>query len=165
MNPTLILDRIALVESLTHETAHALLFGFTLGENLTLNDPAERYASPLRRDPRPMEGIVHATFVLARMIHALDLLAQSDCLGSPERALVNERRACHLRGYRAGLETVMAHATFTTEGDRISSACAAAMAGRKTGARAYLGNALRRWLGGRQRRCRSGAGSRRFRNQ
>ena len=157
LNPALIPDRIALVESLTHETAHALLFGSTLGENLTLNDPAERYASPLRPDLRPMEGIVHATFVLARMIHALDLLAQSDCLSRAERGLVHERRARHLGGYRAGLETVMAHARFAPEGDSIFSACAGAMAGRKTGARAYLKKALPRWLGGRRPSSRADA--------
>ena len=77
INPARVPDRVTLVEALAHETAHALLFGLTLGVDLTLNDPAERYASPLRRDPRPIEGIVHATYVLARMVYALGTLRGS----------------------------------------------------------------------------------------
>ncbi len=37
----------------------------------------ELYPSPLRRDPRPMDGIYHATFVSARMAWAMEGLAES----------------------------------------------------------------------------------------
>jgi HEXXH motif-containing protein len=61
---------------LTHEAAHSLLLGYTLGAPLVESDPAERFSSPLREDLRPMDGIVHATYVLARMHY---IIASSVC--------------------------------------------------------------------------------------
>ncbi len=90
-----------MVESLAHETAHALLFGLPLGADLTTNDPGERYALPLRLDPRPIEGIVHATYVLARMIYALDQISGSVRLGADERALVEQKIEPSLQSYAA----------------------------------------------------------------
>ena len=127
LNPDRVPDRIALVESLAHETAHALLFGMTLGANLTTNDPSERYASPLRPDLRPIEGIVHATYVLARMNYALERLCSSPRLEERERALIEQKASRNLASYAAGLETVEAHARFTAEGTSIFDACRAAM--------------------------------------
>jgi HEXXH motif-containing protein len=127
LNPDLIPDRVTLCEALAHESAHALLFGFTLGADLTLNDPAERFPSPLRADLRPMEGIVHATFVLARMIYALEVLAQSESLTPDERALVQAKGERNLHHFQAGAEVVQAHARFTEDGATIFANCLLAM--------------------------------------
>lgn len=59
------------VPTLVHEAAHALLFAHARREPLVLNDPQTRYTSPLRDDPRPMDGIFHAAFVSAREAYAL----------------------------------------------------------------------------------------------
>ena len=83
INPTAILDRLAMAEALTHEAAHALLTGLTGGLDVTLNDRADRFQSPLREDPRPMEGIAHAAFVLARMTSMLDGLTRLKGLSEP----------------------------------------------------------------------------------
>ena len=112
-----------LVEGPAHETAHALLFGMTLGADLTTNDPAGRYASPLRRDPRPIEGIVHATYVLARMNHALLALRKAPTLDEGERALIDTKLDRNRASYEAGLDVVLAHARFTPEGGAIFAAC------------------------------------------
>ena len=77
LNPTLVADRVDLAEALAYETAHALLFGLVLGADLTLNDPAERYASPLPADPRSIKGLVHA--VVSRRAWC------GRCDGSPPR--------------------------------------------------------------------------------
>lgn len=127
LNPARVPDRVTLVESLAHETAHALLFGMTLGADLTTNDASERYASPLRPDLRPIEGIVHATYVLARMNYALERLLNSPRLEGKERALIEQKLSRNLASYAAGLETVAAHARFTAEGTLIFDACRAAM--------------------------------------
>lgn len=127
LNPGRIPDRVTLVESLAHECAHALLFGLTLGADLTTNGPGARYASPLRPDPRPIEGIAHATYVLARMIHALDCLLAGAPLTPDERRCASEKLARNRRDYAAGLSVVEAHARFTREGAAIFSACRAAM--------------------------------------
>ena len=54
------------VPTLVHEAAHSILFALARHAPLVENDPAERYASPLRSDPRPLDGIYHAAFVSAR---------------------------------------------------------------------------------------------------
>jgi hypothetical protein len=51
---------------LVHEYSHNMLFGFARHEPLVLNDPEERYMSPLRGQPRPLDGIFHAAYVSAR---------------------------------------------------------------------------------------------------
>ena len=127
LNPNRVPDRVTLVEGLAHETAHALLFGLTLGADLTSNDPAERYASPLRPDPRPIEGIVHATFVLARMNYALAALREARALNTSEHRLIADKLARNRASYEAGLGVVLAHARFTSQGQAIFDACRAAM--------------------------------------
>lgn len=128
LNPERVADRVTLVESLAHETAHALLFGLTRGADLTTNDPAERYASPLRADPRPIEGIVHATYVLARMVHALEAIADAPALDEGERAAIAAKLARNGASWTAGCATVDAHARFTPEGAAIFEGCRQAMA-------------------------------------
>jgi HEXXH motif-containing protein len=56
-----------ILEGLVHEGAHTLLFGYAIEERLVRNPDSERFASPLRPDPRPMDGVFHATFVCARL--------------------------------------------------------------------------------------------------
>jgi len=128
LNPTRVPDRVTLVESLAHETAHALLFGLTLGADLTTNGPAACFVSPLRPDPRPIEGIVHATYVLARMNYALEALRACSALTQAERALIEAKLARNRASYESGLATVDAHARFTSEGAAIFDACRRAMA-------------------------------------
>jgi HEXXH motif-containing protein len=77
--------RPQMAEALAHEAAHSYLLGSTLGVPLVVNDPAERYRSPLRADARPMDGLVHASFVLARIIWCHDQLLQSGLLDEKER--------------------------------------------------------------------------------
>ena len=71
---------VELAEALAHETGHLLLFGLTIGRPLVENSYDERYASPLREDPRPMEGLVHAAYVLARMHYTRASLLKSGAL-------------------------------------------------------------------------------------
>ena len=128
LNPARVPDCVTLVEGLAHETAHALLFGMTLGADLTTNDPAQRYSSPLRQDPRPMEGIVHATYVLARMNYALSALRKATGLSESEQALIAGKLDRNRASYEAGLGVVLAHARFTPAGACIFDACREAMA-------------------------------------
>ncbi len=75
---------IATIEAMAHESAHSLLFGFSIDEALVLNSDDELYPSPLRYDPRPMDGIYHATFVSARMYWAMTALLESGLLSADE---------------------------------------------------------------------------------
>jgi hypothetical protein len=58
---------LEIAAGLVHEGAHALLFGYAVDERLVRNPDSERFSSPLRSDPRPMDGVFHATFVCARL--------------------------------------------------------------------------------------------------
>ena len=115
-------SRAAMAVALVHEAAHGLLFGMTLGAPLVENDPAERYASPLRYDPRPMDGLVHATYVLARMIDCLRRLIASQALADEEQAWARDALARHQCDFAAGLATVTAAARFTPAGGAAFSA-------------------------------------------
>lgn len=55
------------LEQLIHETAHLHLDQLMEFDPLILNPAHEKYVSPIRKDPRPMRGIFHATYVLARL--------------------------------------------------------------------------------------------------
>ncbi len=73
---------VGMVQMLAHESAHNLLFGFSADGPLVENSAEELYSSPLRVDPRPMDGIYHATFVTARMHRAIKQLLDSGVLDS-----------------------------------------------------------------------------------
>lgn len=62
---------------LVHEYSHNLLFGLAADGALVLNDPAERYRSPLRDAQRPIDGIYHACYVSAREVVAMDRILQA----------------------------------------------------------------------------------------
>ena len=99
-------SRVEIAEALAHESAHALLFGFSMGRPLVENEPDELYPSPLRSDPRPMDGVVHATYVMARMHYtAMRLLASgllTEAETSEARSLIKRNRAGLCRGRGRG---------------------------------------------------------------
>lgn len=68
VNPRSQVTDLDLVVTLIHESSHLKLFSAYLNDEIVLNDPNEVYSSPLRREARPMNGIYHAAFVLARMV-------------------------------------------------------------------------------------------------
>lgn len=109
-------DRVAFAESLAHETGHSLLSGLSRGTPLVENPPDERHASPLRSDPRPLEGIVHATYVLARMHYCLARLLESGLLAADERSAATTALAERRRAFATGLAVVDARARLTDLG-------------------------------------------------
>jgi HEXXH motif-containing protein len=69
---TLAGDTLRLAEVLVHETAHNRLFaGFALEPSLDAGD-TQRYRTPLRPDARPILGLLHQVFVLARLVAFFD---------------------------------------------------------------------------------------------
>jgi HEXXH motif-containing protein len=108
--------RVALAEALVHEVGHCHLFGITLGAPLVENPANERYDSPLREDARPMDGVVHAAYVLARMMYCLDRLIASGVLARDEAdaAMAALRRDRAL--FDEGLVIIDRSARFTPTG-------------------------------------------------
>lgn len=124
-------DRLTTAVALAHETAHNLLFGLALGGRLTENDDEDLHPSPLRSDPRPMEGVAHAVYVTARMIHTLEALLGSGVLDQDEAAKARARLDQHRAGYADSLAVVMANARFTPAGAATFEAMRAAMTGNR----------------------------------
>lgn len=109
----------AIVEVVAHESAHSLLFGFSTDEPLVFNPDEERYESPLREDARPMDGLYHATFVLARMHWAMSRLAASGALPAEQREAAEEARERDRRHFEAGYGVVAEHGALSDTGKKL----------------------------------------------
>jgi HEXXH motif-containing protein len=109
---------------IVHEYSHNLLFGIARDEPLVLNRHEERYRSPLRSDPRPVDGIFHAAFVSAReataMQQILDALGQGDAPGAPGlRAYCRRTRDDSARSFADCRVVLREHAKLSGLGTRI----------------------------------------------
>jgi len=56
------------LEHIVHESAHLHLYSLWKNDAIVLNKSTEKFKSPLRKDLRPMSGLFHAMFVLARLV-------------------------------------------------------------------------------------------------
>ncbi len=119
---------LEMVQMLAHESAHNLLFGMTAEEPLTLNANDDRHPSPLRLDPRPMEGIYHATYVSARMYRSVKTLLDSGILDAEQTAQAHKALDDDATCFRKGFATVKAHGLLTPTGKGLMDAAALAMA-------------------------------------
>jgi len=108
--------RYQISEALAHEAAHALLFGFAMGGPLVENPDEDRFTSPLRSDKRPMDGVVHASYVIARMHWWAARLVQSDLLEAAELGAVREAAERYVRLFAQGASVIDKHARFTPAG-------------------------------------------------
>ncbi|MCP4598275.1 HEXXH motif-containing putative peptide modification protein [Neptuniibacter sp.] len=95
-----------LIEVLAHESAHMLLFGYASKGRLTLNDEHSRYSSALRTDPRPMEGIFHATFVTARMFWSMQMIAECEYLDAENRNYAKEALERNINDFVSGYQMI-----------------------------------------------------------
>lgn len=119
LNPKHHRTPLAVVEVLAHEASHALLFGMTIEEPLVLNPDDELYPSPLRLDPRPMDGIYHATYVSARMAWAMERLAASGLLSAEDRSAALAAACTDRDNHARGLSVIDAHGRLSPTGARI----------------------------------------------
>jgi HEXXH motif-containing protein len=126
-------DRVSMAEGLAHEAAHSLLLGYSFGAPLVDNDDSERFSSPLREDKRPMDGIVHATYVLARMHYCIERLIASRALDAAERERLEAAKQRRRSDYLQGLEIVSSHARFTPIGRALFEGAQTYMAAAGTG--------------------------------
>ena len=106
-----------LATALIHEQAHTVLFALSPNEGVVRNPDSERYTSPLRPDPRPLEGIFHQVFVLARMVHGMQLALDSKVLSAMQQTAANEFISANVPRYFDGQAVVRQHALLTGEGE------------------------------------------------
>jgi HEXXH motif-containing protein len=110
---------VSIIDLLVHESSHGLLFGFSAEGALTRNSGEERYASPLRSDARPIDGIFHACFVATRVHLAMSRLIESDQLTQTEAKQAIERRDFNGNAAAAALQVLAQHAKPTDLGQEI----------------------------------------------
>ena len=98
--------RWAAVQFLVHEITHSLLLGLSCDQPLVENSPDESYKSPLRADPRPMDGIFHATLVCARLAAFNRAWLDSGLVEVDDRDRSEAAVARNLHSFRDGLAVV-----------------------------------------------------------
>jgi HEXXH motif-containing protein len=118
---------VAVAEVLAHESAHILLFGFASAESMTRNPDSELYNSPLRVDPRPMEGIFHATYVSARMHWTMSRLLDSGMLDSTGEQVAAQAIKADGANFLAGYQVLADKGQLTDTGHAVISAAQAYM--------------------------------------
>jgi HEXXH motif-containing protein len=122
INPKVDRATRSLVETLAHETSHTFLFGLQFSDRLVLNPDEERFPSPLRPDPRPMDGVYHATFVAARMHFAMMELLGSGLLPASDERFAREAAEFDLAKFNEGLKTVREFGRLTAAGREVMAA-------------------------------------------
>ncbi len=120
-------DAVDMAQTLAHESCHNLLFGYCIDDRLVNNSDEERHGSPLRIDPRPLDGIYHATFVLARMHYAVATIALSQELSPELKQKAQQEMEQRKIGFYDGLSTLKNHANFTQQGKSLIDAAEAYM--------------------------------------
>lgn len=115
-------------QALAHESGHNLLFGFCASESLVKNADDELFRSPLRTDARPMDGVVHATYVVARMHQTLLRLLEADVLDESEQTAAFADLAAHRRNFAAGNQVIREGGRLTPLGTEVIEAARAYMA-------------------------------------
>lgn len=108
-----------LVEFLIHETTHCVLFGLSVDAPLVLNAVDERYPSPLRSDPRPMDGIYHATLVCARIALFMQKWQDSATHSRTQSQWLQAQVSDNIRAFRDGHETINQYAKLSNQGSQI----------------------------------------------
>jgi HEXXH motif-containing protein len=113
---------ISIVDLLIHESSHVLLFGLSANQALTRNRTDERYASPVREDKRPIDGIFHACFVTTRVHLAIGRIVECGCLGAEDTKIAVERQQHNGKAARESLDILIHHAEPTEVGEKILGA-------------------------------------------
>lgn len=122
LNATAHRTDLEMAQALAHESGHNLLFGLSADGPLVENDDKARYPSPLRADPRPMDGIVHATYVTARMQRAVAQLLDA---GAVNRAEAEASLAAHRRAFDQGWAVIASDGRLSERGRAVmAGACA-----------------------------------------
>src|SRR5579859_1276289 len=99
-------------EHIVHEASHLYLDALLAHDCLVTNSDATGFSAPIRSDPRPLGGILHATFVISRMIQAFEAIA-ARYSGNPEYSKALELFRLQ---FAAGVKTLKRNGAFTKAG-------------------------------------------------
>jgi hypothetical protein len=122
-------DLVKMIEGLSHESTHAYLFALSVGDSFVDNPDDELRPSPLRPDPRPLDGTFHATYVSARMHYALSHVIESGVLSRSEENEARKTLAASCAAFSDGFKTLSDYASLTALGRRVMDAASSYMVG------------------------------------
>lgn len=120
------------LQQIVHEVAHLRLFMVNIEDQLVLNPPEQRFKAPFRDDERPMLGIYHAMFVLARMVLALREVETKLLDGSSHPDLQDNLFRSEERFHNT-VKEIMEHGGLTEVGRAILDDCVATVGPANTG--------------------------------
>ncbi len=104
------------LEHIVHETSHLHLYALAGDRDLVRNDSASVYDSPIRHDKRPIIGVFHATFVLARLVRIFQRYLNHFSNDYPEGTTFYNRIS---RDFKTGYSILKENCLFTTLGRQI----------------------------------------------
>jgi hypothetical protein len=105
-----------ILDLITHEQAHLYVYLLNKDDPLVLN-PREMYESPLRKEKRPLMGVYHASFVLARICHVLSKALDLNEIPEEEKDYCKELLDYYQKRCKVGLEIIQTHAKMTPLGE------------------------------------------------
>jgi len=112
--------RIDMIDCLVHETAHLYLYVLSSFDEIVLNDYDETFKSPFREYERPMMGIYHAVFVIARLIMAFDVIKKKAVgLSVDEIAQITAYLEKYKKLFQASFPTIKEHGKLTEVGKKL----------------------------------------------
>ena len=103
-------------QALAHESGHNLLFGHCVNGSLVENNDAEEFAHPLRQDPRPMDGVFHAAYVIARMHQTVERLLESGVLDADQTEAARNELVLHRRNFEEADSVIRSGGRLTSLG-------------------------------------------------
>ena len=131
VNPSYQRGPLHLAMTLVHESSHLKLFHAYLDDEIVMNDPDERFSSPLRRQPRPMNGLYHAAFVLARMAAFATVMMRArsalDPFGEEWRARFQAEAQAAVANFDSAYDIISRQGRLTAKGSAIIAEAAAAV--------------------------------------
>ncbi len=115
-------------QALAHESGHNLLFGLCASGSLVENPDDELFISPLRADPRPMDGVFHATYVIARMHQTVSRLLMAGVVDASARDAAETDLQAHRRNFEIGDQVIREGGRLTPLGANVIESARAYMA-------------------------------------
>lgn len=112
-------DKITdILDFIIHEQSHLYLHLLNT-KDILVENPMERYESPLRATLRPIIGIYHATFVLSRIIYVLSNAHKRNLLPSSEINYCHDLVEHYETRFFVGVNVLKKHAKMTSLGREI----------------------------------------------
>lgn len=112
-------DKITdILDFIIHEQSHLYLHLLN-NKDVLVENPAERYESPLRANLRPIIGIYHATFVLSRIIYVLSNAHERNLLPLIEMDYSKNLIQYYRDRFFIGVNVLENHAKMTSLGREI----------------------------------------------